>query len=103
MTESQSKLVMEDMIADLMGFSTAQIEKACDVWRKKNVAYFPNSGQLIACIQENQEASIANARANRPAFQARQYDRLLPPRNGKLKPWQEILREHGLRLGEKRR
>ena len=92
--------MMEDMISDLMAFDPSTIEAACAAWRRKDVGYFPKSGQLIACIRENEERSVASARARQPAFTAKNYERLLPPpRNGKLKSWQEILQERGLQLG----
>lgn len=96
-TEGQSKLVIEDMIGDLIEYDPRDVAEACTAWRRKpEASYFPKSGQLIGCIRERHEASIANARANKPAFRAIQYETsaLAAP----LKPYRQILAEKNLAL-----
>lgn len=102
LSESQAKLVMEDMIRDLERFSLEQISGACEVWRKSDEAFFPRSGQLIAIIEERTEASISTARALRPPF--RMSPELVYGDTPRLfKPASQILAERGAKMLEHRK
>lgn len=92
---SQFKLLIEDMISDLAGYSTWDIEQAIVAYRTSGERFFPNSGQLIAKINQRRDASVAAARASAPAYTAPK--QLEPDRKWpfQLKPWRAILKEHG--------
>jgi len=92
--ESQAALRMEDTITDLLEYDPQQVAIACDEWRRGRNPFFPVSGQLIDLIQKRVEASIANRRANKPAYRAPQIE---GPR-AVLKPYRQILAEKGLAL-----
>jgi hypothetical protein len=91
-TASQAKLLIVDMVTDLDEYPIGQIAWACTAWRQKPDAnYFPRSGQLIGLIKQAADRSIANARANRPAFRA---DHQIEGPRVKLKHWRDILADH---------
>jgi hypothetical protein len=99
-TEGQAKLVMEDMIEDLMDHDPQEIAAACSAWRRKpEASYFPKSGQLIACIKEASEAKIphpgGHARESfRASEQFRREQALAGPQPVALKPWRQVLADH---------
>lgn len=101
LTESQSKLAMEDTVRDLQSYSLEKIAWACDAWRKSDARFFPRSGELMAMIDKRIEESIATARANRQPFRA---PRLLEDQNPpKLRPAAEILAERREKLLDQER
>jgi hypothetical protein len=101
---SQAKLVIEDMIEDLLEYDPQEIAAACSAWRRKpEAAYFPKSGQLIGCIKEAHEARIphpgGHARESfRASEQFRREQALAGPQPVALKPWRQILAEKGKAL-----
>lgn len=95
---TQAALLMEDTIRDLLDYDPREVAQACEAWRRGTNPFFPISGQLIALVQRDREASIAHRRATRPAYRA------LPEtapalqiahHRGPVKPWRQILAEHG--------
>ena len=55
-TEAQAKLLLADILRDLVAFSPAEINKACAEWRSnpKN-RFYPTSGQLIGLMRPHSE------------------------------------------------
>lgn len=94
-TQSHAKLVMQDMIEDLMPYDPQEIAEACTAWRRGNNAFFPKSGQLITLLNNRRETAIPH-----PGGHARVTFRAQPgegPRP-RLKPWRQILAEKGKAL-----
>jgi hypothetical protein len=92
---SQAALLMEDTINDLMGFDPRQVADGCTAWRQGSSPFFPTSGQLIACINQNSAARILHPGGHaRTVFRANSLEGPHPA----LKPWRQILAEKHVAL-----
>jgi hypothetical protein len=55
-TEAQAKLLLADILSDLVAFSPAEINRACAEWRSSPAnRFFPTSGQLIGLMRPYSE------------------------------------------------
>lgn len=77
------------MMADLDHLTAYQVEDACVAYRRdQNNKFFPTPGQLIAA----KDPKPVVPRSNLKHYDPKEFD---APREGKLKPVAQILREHG--------
>lgn len=90
-TPEQARMVIEDYLDDLRGYSPTQIERACMQFRKRpDSTFFPKSGQLLGILGADRELDPPRSRL--PTWRAPAA--LMAPR-GKLKTVAEVLRDSG--------
>lgn len=87
-TEAQFKLVLEDYIFDLSGFTPTEVQTACAAYRRKDAQFFPKSGEIIALIRQYRPSASYLPKFEKPKEIEYQ-------RTGKLKSVAEVLRQNG--------
>lgn len=87
-TEAQAKLVIEDMIRDLLAYGAPTIDAACEAWRKGTKPWFPTSGQLIEKAREARE-NVPSLGPPARNFSPRERDVLSRPHLWWLAPFSE--------------
>lgn len=86
----QARMVMEDYLDDLAGYTPTQVEWACIQYRKSSDSkFFPHSGELLGLMGHGK---YEEPRSRLPTFRAP--PALTGPR-GKTKSVADVLREHG--------
>lgn len=89
-TPEQARMVMEDYLDDLRGYSPAQVAQACADYRKlPDSKFFPASGALLALLGHSTKTEY---RSRLPTFRAP--PQLEGPR-GKTKSVADVLKAHG--------
>lgn len=83
----QAKLLIEDMVCDLQGYSAGQVQDACASYRRKvENRFFPRGADIIALMRADMPS-----RSYLPAYR--------PPRelghSATLQTVAEVLRNHG--------
>lgn len=86
----QARLLMEDYLSDLSGYSPAQVERACAEYRQNPAnKFFPHSGELMGLMGHGK----TEYRSRLPTFRAP--PALTGPRP-RFKSVAEVLRENGM-------
>jgi hypothetical protein len=91
-TPEQAKLLIQDYLDDLAGYSVVEIERAVMTYRRlPDSKFFPKSGELLAIMNPPREPDRPRSRL--PTFHSSEY--LPPPPKNKLRSVAEILRGYG--------
>lgn len=87
-TEAQFKLLLEDYIFDLSGYTPTEVHNACAAYRRKESQFFPKPGEIIALIRQDRLLPSYLPKVEKPKEIEYQ-------RTGKLKSVAEVLRQNG--------
>lgn len=92
----QARLLMEDYLSDLSGYSPAQVERACAEYRQNPAnKFFPHSGELLGLMGHGK----TEYRSRLPTHRAT--PALTGPR-APVKSVAQVLREHGMTAAAKK-
>lgn len=91
-TPEQARMLIEDYLDDLRGYTPEQVDAACIRYRKEpDSKFFPHTGELLKLL--GARSSFAQPEYRLPTWTTPKG--LLERPRGKMKSVAEVLRDHG--------